>query len=437
MNDTGRPAPSPTMPLVIGLVLSLVGSGGAATAVVAPQVALSTGASPVDGAWLLSSYAIGLAALTTVWGRIADVYGVRRPLILGISVMAGSAVLGALTQDFVVLVLVRFLQGAGAAAVPVLGLVLIRSLHRGPSTRTALARLNGTAVVGGACGPVLGGILDQLLNWRLVVALPALAVLALPMIHQAAPSRAPRIPLAKVGPVALGLVIAGIVLILQAPATSPVCALSGASLLILAGIILTRDSQADERARLFGVLSTRAIRAASVAASTVPACFYGMLVVLPIWLGGRGWSSFELGAALLIGLPAGLVGPLLARGILNRFGAITAAGGSALIAAVALAATELAVHTEPLLTLTSIFGLNLAYVIAQTSFAAAVSTSAPEDSQGAAMGVATVIYLLGAGVGSAMAGSVGLLGITLTVGLLTMLPAAVGVAVLVGNRKQL
>jgi MFS family permease len=74
---------------------------------------------------VISGYAVALAVLTAVHGRIADIVGVRGPLVAGVVLMATGALVSAAAPSFGWLVAGRVVQGVGAAAVPVLGIALI------------------------------------------------------------------------------------------------------------------------------------------------------------------------------------------------------------------------------------------------------------------------------------------------------------------------
>ncbi|MFB9832613.1 MFS transporter, partial [Actinoallomurus acaciae] len=73
-------------------------------------------ASLADLSWVLNAYAITLAALLVVLGRVGDRVGQRPVFIAGIVVFTGASVVCALAPDLWVLVVARVVQAAGAAA---------------------------------------------------------------------------------------------------------------------------------------------------------------------------------------------------------------------------------------------------------------------------------------------------------------------------------
>ncbi len=138
--------------------------------------AIGTGFGRADLAnlsWVLNGYAVGLAALLIVAGRLGDRIGHRRVFLIGVTVFTIASALCALAPNLGVLVAARVVQSAGAAAQLPTSLALLMASVR-PEKRTAAAR--GWSAVGGlaaAAGPVLGGLLVAWdWRWVFVVNLP-------------------------------------------------------------------------------------------------------------------------------------------------------------------------------------------------------------------------------------------------------------------------
>ena len=107
-----------------------------------PLLGEDLGVSAGLAAWMISLYVLMLAVTTALYGRISDLVGVRAPLLAGLVLMSVGALVAALAPTFEVLLGARMLQGAGAAAVPTLGVAILSAqLHRrGPRPRLRPAR---------------------------------------------------------------------------------------------------------------------------------------------------------------------------------------------------------------------------------------------------------------------------------------------------------
>lgn len=115
--------------------------------------------------WILSAYAIVLAALLVPLGRLGDMAGRKRVFQAGLLLFVASSGLCAAAQSPDLLIAARVLQGVGAAALTPTSLSLLLPLFP-PQQRAAVigawAALGG---VGAAMGPPLGGLLVEA-SWR-------------------------------------------------------------------------------------------------------------------------------------------------------------------------------------------------------------------------------------------------------------------------------
>ncbi|WP_308465126.1 MFS transporter [Rathayibacter soli] len=116
--------------------------------------------------WVQESYTLVFAALLLVFGTLADRYGRRRMLIIGVSIFAAASVLAALSPSGDLLIGSRILQGVGGAMVLPTTLSLINATFRGRERGIAFAVWGST--IGGmvAVGPLLGGWLTTYYSWR-------------------------------------------------------------------------------------------------------------------------------------------------------------------------------------------------------------------------------------------------------------------------------
>ncbi|HEY2043080.1 MAG TPA: DHA2 family efflux MFS transporter permease subunit [Jatrophihabitans sp.] len=146
--------------------------------------------------WVLNGYAVALAALLIVAGRLGDRIGHRRVFLIGIAVFTVASAICAAAPNLPLLVAARVVQAIGAAAQLPTSLALMMASVP-PAKRATAAR--GWAAVGGlaaASGPVIGGLLIELSwRWVFVVNLPigmvSLVIGAKLLPHPAAREREP------------------------------------------------------------------------------------------------------------------------------------------------------------------------------------------------------------------------------------------------------
>ncbi|MHC5797826.1 MFS transporter [Lacisediminihabitans sp. FW035] len=116
--------------------------------------------------WVQESYTLVFAALLLVFGTLADRYGRRKMLIIGVTIFALASILAAFAQTGDLLIGSRVIQGIGGAMVLPTTLSIINATFRGRERGIAFAVWGST--IGGmvAVGPLLGGWLTTYFSWR-------------------------------------------------------------------------------------------------------------------------------------------------------------------------------------------------------------------------------------------------------------------------------
>nr|WP_083905532.1 MFS transporter [Nocardia transvalensis] len=128
------------------------------------QMALSSAGS----AWTVTAYGLTFAGLMLLGGRLGDLFGRKRMLIIGVSLFTLASLACGLAQNEAMLIIARAIQGAGAAVAAPSAMALVASTYApGPVRNRAIAIFGSMAAVGSVGGLVIGGALTQL-NWRLI-----------------------------------------------------------------------------------------------------------------------------------------------------------------------------------------------------------------------------------------------------------------------------
>ncbi|MGH3899420.1 MAG: MFS transporter [Pseudonocardiaceae bacterium] len=423
----GDPKAAGRVGTAIGVLFGLAGTGTSAVAVALPELAAGLGVSAASTAWVISGYAVALAVLTAVHGRIADIVGVRGPLVIGIALMAVGALVAATAPTFAVLVAGRVVQGVGAAAVPVLGMALISARWEGAIQAKALGRVIGAATVLSSLGPVVGGALDAAGGWRWTLVLPVAGLLALPMIWRAAPTSGRQERFDVPGAVCVAVAATGLVLLIQSPSTGAVVAVVGV-VLLATGVpaVLARIRARPDGFLPRAIVTNGVVLRSAFGAAAIPAGWFALLVAVPLVLAARGWSPLGVGLVLAPSALLGLVMPRVTGWVLPHWGADRTLAVACPVAVVALLAAALgaASGAAPLLVV-AVASLTVAFGIGQPAMILAVSGAVDEAQRGVALGVATLLFLAGAGVGAAVVGGLGgVLGISGALSVLAALPVA-------------
>jgi EmrB/QacA subfamily drug resistance transporter len=337
--------------------------------------------------WVINAYTVVFGVMIVTGGRLADLYGRRRVFMIGAAIFAVFSLLGGLAPNIETLIIARALMGIGGALMwpSLLGMtygVL-------PEDKASLAGglVIGVAGLGNATGPLIAGLLTDVLSWRWVffVNVP-IAVLAMIVIRRnVAESAAGR----QVGvdyqgiaslSVAVILVLVGLDHGTAVGFTDPVVvAMMAVGILLLVAFAVIEARKGDDALVPRRVMKSRQFASAVLSVTLMSATFFGILVYVPQFLQKElGWSALQAGAGLLPMMLIFAGTSFLAGPLYNRVGArlVTGAGGICLTAGalgLALAITSGYALLIPGLLLAGI-GVGLYYSAITTVAVTAVSS---------------------------------------------------------------
>ena len=136
-----------------------------------PQMASDFGSTATDLQWIISIYMVTLGALMVPAGRLADIFGRKQILLIGIALFGLASLLCAIAASAATLVAFRALQGAGAALIFPASVSVITNAFPPAQSGRMIGLAYGIAGLGNAAGPLIGGLLTQTVGWRWIFAL--------------------------------------------------------------------------------------------------------------------------------------------------------------------------------------------------------------------------------------------------------------------------
>jgi MFS family permease len=398
--------------------------GSSAVTVAVPVVRADLGLDVSSAAWIFAVFSLCFAVATAVFGRIADLAGLRTPLVVGVILMAaGSAVVG-LAPSLAVVLVGRVVQGIGSGAVPVLVNGIVAARWQGSIRSTLFGTLMAVVSVVSGSGPVIGGAVEALLGWRWVFALPALGLLLIVPIARLAPTERHGGELDVPGVIATSLAIAGLLGLIQAPTAGLRVGVVGLVLLAIGVPLAAMRVRARPRGFLpLAVLRNREIMRAGFAGLTLLAAYFAMLLAAPELLAAsRGWRPLQIGMALLPAAIMGAAASRLAGYFGPRIGHFRTARAAATAALIGLAVGAL-VSASAVAIVLGLAGTAIAFGASQTVLIDRVSIVTPPDMLGASLGVFNLVVFVGGSVGTALVGGLsGVLGVAPSLAVLALLP---------------
>ncbi|WP_227878592.1 MFS transporter [Arthrobacter dokdonensis] len=382
-----------------------------------------------NASWVVTATLLAGAVVTPISGRLGDMFGKRRMLILSMTALIVGSVLCAVTEEFRLVVAGRALQGIATGAIP-LGISILRDELPPKRVAFGMAVVSATLGVGGAIGLPVSAAIAQAGNWHVLFwAAAGMGVLALGLVLgvvRESPVRlGPSVRFDYLGAAGLGLGLVALLVGVSKGATwgwaSPLTWGSlGISLMVLLlwGIYELRTAAPLVDLR---VSARRQVLFTNLASVVVGFAMYGMSLTLPQLLmtpksTGYGFGLDMVQAGLVLA-PGGLVMLLLSpisAGISARRGPkFTLMAGAAVIAVgygfALLANTQIWQVMVAGMIISG--GIGLAYA----SMPALIMASVPVHETASANGLNTLMRSVGTTVSAAVMALV-LTAMTVTVG---------------------
>jgi MFS family permease len=106
--------------------------------------------------WIINGYLLVYIMTMPLAGRLADLFGIRRPLVVGLSLFAVGSILAGMAQDLDQLIGARLVQAVGGGVLVPVGTAGAAHLFEGTGRPRALGLIGALTFLGMAAGPVLG-----------------------------------------------------------------------------------------------------------------------------------------------------------------------------------------------------------------------------------------------------------------------------------------
>ncbi|MEV6970115.1 MFS transporter [Hamadaea sp. NPDC051192] len=372
-----------------------------------------------NASWVITATLLSAAVATPVAGKLGDMYGKRRMLLISVLPLVLGSVIAALSSSVVPMIVGRGLQGLGMGIVP-LGISLLRDVVAPEKLGGSIALMSASMGVGGALGLPLAAAIAENSSWRVLfwtAATLSLVVGVLITLFVPGGSREKN-PARFDLPGAIGLGVALVSLLLAVSKGSDWGWTSGTTLGLFAAAVVilvawgwwelrTREPLVDLR-----VTARPQVLVTNAASILVGFAMYAQSLIMPQLLQLPKETGYGLGQSMLaMGLwmaPAGLMmmllSPLGAKLTAARGPKVTLAVGSLVIAIGYASSMALLGSTWGLLVVTIITstGVGLAY----GAMPALIMGAVPHSETAAATSFNTLMRSIGSSVSAAIIGVV-------------------------------
>jgi EmrB/QacA subfamily drug resistance transporter len=380
-----------------------------------PTIQRSLQASETGVTWLLTGFLLSASVGTAIIGKLGDMHGKQRLLVWTLLTLAAGTLLAALSGSLAVLIVARVVQGVAGGIFP-LAFSIVRDEFPADRVAGSIGLMSAILGVGGGLGLVVGGLIDEHLNWHWLfwIPLPAM-ILAAFFAWRYIPESPVRSP-GRVNWAAAVLMTVGMSCVLIAIAQTTVWGWTGPPTLVLlaAGLavcgwwilveVRSRNPLID-----MTMMRVRGVWTVNLAAFLLGAGLYSWFLLLPQLAQLPASTGFGYGASVVAAglyllpcaLGMGVLGSVAGR-VERRFSSRSALIAGAAMSAVACGWLTITSRNPYDMLLSSMLlgvGIGLAFAALGNLIVQAV----PPHQTGVASGMNTVLRTLGGALGGQLA----------------------------------
>ncbi|MGG2094996.1 MDR family MFS transporter [Bacillus sp. S13(2024)] len=367
--------------------------------------------------WVYAIYMLATAVSTPIYGKLADLFGRKKVLLIGATIFLIGSTLCGLAATMGQLILFRALQGLGAGAVMPITMTIIGDLYSEAKDRAkAQGWLSAVWGVSGVVGPLVGGFLVDSLSWRYIFFLNipfgifACAMIAISYKESIKPAKH---HIDYPGAVIFSLsTIALLYALLTGSQHQNWGDITIIGLLLFAVfafiLFLFVEKKSPEPLIPLDLFSNRAVSIVNALTLIAGGMIISITMYLPIWTQGvLGKNATEAGLILMPIPVLWTVGAMLSGNLVGRLQTkqIILLGGSIISVSTFLLFT-LSTHSHPALIYIAmgLFGLGMGLVT--PIYMVTIQASVPANKRGTAVGLNTFINTFSQTLGAAVFGTI-------------------------------
>ena len=400
------------------LILAVVSLAGLAYAMLSsavipalPSIQHSLHTSETGVTWLLTGYLLSASVGTSILGRLGDMYGKERLLLMTLAILSVGTLISALSTSLGLMIVGRIIQGAGGGIFP-LAFGIVRDEFPRDRVAGSIGLLSSILGVGGGIGIVLGGLIVQHLDYHWLYWIPLVfSVVAAVAVWKFVPESPVRVP-GRVNWLAAALMTVGFSCVLIAISETTTWGWGSPKTLglLAVGLIgglawVTVEVGSDEPLIDMTMMRIRGVWTTNLVAFLLGAGMYASFLVFPQFAELPKRTGFGFGASVVTAglylLPSALLMSVLgtfAGRVARRFGSKLALVVGSAITALSFAWLAVA-HAHPYDMLISAALLGIGIGLAFSALGNLIVQAVPPEQTGVATGMNTVMRTLGGALG--------------------------------------
>jgi MFS transporter, DHA2 family, metal-tetracycline-proton antiporter len=365
-----------------------------------PAISKSFGLTPSGVSWVMTAFIVFFAMGSVIFGRLSDIFSIRRLILIGILVYAGASAAGFATQSFYPgVIAARAVQGAGASALPALIMVIIARYFPAAERGRVFGTITSVVAFAAGVGPVIGGFVAGTFGWPFLFAIPLLTLVSIPFFLGLLPSEKRRPGGVDIfGAVLVAVGITALIFFLSFSSWYYLAACVAAIAVLVIHVRRTPDPfiQPD-------LFANVRFRAGMIVGFLVFSASIGIIFLIPLMFTSlRGLGTREIGLLMFPGAISGVVFGRLGGTMADRRGNRMVMGIGILLLVVSLLVISSLIGFSPWLVSGGLLLTYIGFTLIQTALINSVSQTLDMKETGTGMGLFNLVTFISAAVGTAL-----------------------------------
>lgn len=155
--------------------------------VAVPDISAEYRLLPSEVSWVMTSYIMVFALGSLIYGKLADIYSVKKLITIGLLLMNVGSLVGLFSMWYPMLIGARMVQAGGGAAIPALALIVVTRYFPPNLRGRVLGVIASTVAFAAGVGPILGGFISGTLHWRYMFLVSLVTIFAIPFFRRLLP----------------------------------------------------------------------------------------------------------------------------------------------------------------------------------------------------------------------------------------------------------
>ena len=384
-----------------------------------PEIQRHYGVDASDATWVFTVFLVTSCVCTPILGRLGDMYGKERLLLVSLGVFAAGNLVSGTAQSLEVLILGRAIQGAGGAVFP-LAIGIIRDEFPRERVASGIGSISAMFGIGGGVGLVLSGVLIEWLGvdsifWLSLVVSAGAAWATWRFVPESPVRVQARVDFVGAG--LLGLALLSLLLAVSEGTawgwSSPRILGLFAGAVVVGSLWVAWERRVEDPMVDLALMARRPVWTANLAALAVGLSMFASFILIPQFVqADPAKTGYGFGASITLSgiylLPSALImlvaGPLSGRLSTRRGSRLPLALGTVVSSLAYFSLAGLHDHGWEIFVGSALLGLGIGLAFA--AMANLIVEAVPQESTGVASGINTIARSIGAAVGAQVAAAI-------------------------------